>query len=50
MLATGLDLILPTEPLDRHPDLVPNLLPAHDYAQADARWAMVIDASSCIGG
>ena len=27
----------------------PSFYPAHDYAQADARWAMVIDASACIG-
>ncbi len=27
----------------------PSFYPPHDYARADARWAMVIDASSCIG-
>jgi len=27
----------------------PNLLPAPDYAKAFARWAMVIDTTSCIG-
>jgi Fe-S-cluster-containing dehydrogenase component len=27
----------------------PSLLPVHDYSQADARWAMVVDNTSCIG-
>jgi Fe-S-cluster-containing dehydrogenase component len=40
---------LPAAPLDSHPGPVPSLLPRPDYAQAAARWAMVIDASSCIG-
>ena len=28
---------------------VPSLLPEHDYANAAARWAMVIDNGACIG-
>ncbi len=27
----------------------PSFYPPHDYSQADARWAMVIDSTACIG-
>ena len=51
------DDIFPALQLDHLPDRasareqapVPTLLPNHDYTQAAARWAMVIDTSACIG-
>ncbi len=47
--------IFPSETLDRFTHLSagqadpPSLYPEHDYARADARWAMVIDSAACIG-
>ena len=38
-----------TLPLARELPPKPSLLPTPDYSHADARWAMVIDTSSCIG-
>jgi molybdopterin-containing oxidoreductase family iron-sulfur binding subunit len=40
---------LPLSALDAKTKPLPSLLPPHDYSQAAARWAMVIDATACIG-
>jgi len=40
---------LPSEPPDAKTSSVATLLPPHDYASADARWAMTIDAGTCTG-
>ena len=38
-----------TMPIARHEPPKPSLLPPPDDGHSDARWAMVIDTSSCIG-